>query len=84
MRRYSAADIGNIGGSGEFTELFFHARADESAYRPLHADDYVVGHKWWSVEELQRSTALFAPRALPTLLPAVLAGGNLGPLDIGL
>jgi 8-oxo-dGTP diphosphatase len=84
VRRYSGADVGNIGSSGEFTELFFHVRVAEPAYRPTRVDDYVVGHKWWSLDELQRSTALFAPRALPTLLPTVLAGGAVGAFDIGL
>ncbi len=84
VRRYSAGDVGSVGAKGEFTELFFHARARETAYRPIKADHYVVGHKWWSLEELAGSSALFAPRGLPALPPAVIPGAATGPLDIGL
>lgn len=88
VRRYCAADAGNLGGlpqAEEYTELFFIARTVFADYRPARADDCVVGHKWWSLAEIEASNALFAPRKLPGLLGAVIAnGGAGGPIDIGL
>src|SRR5690606_30235231 len=74
IRRYSATDLGSAGGSGDFTELYFHARVHDTAYRDASVDDDAVSYKWWSLDELVRSTALFAPRAIPTLLASLLRG----------
>lgn len=34
----------------------------------------IVGHRWWSLSEIQGSDEVFVPRRLAELLPAVLAG----------
>ena len=41
-----------------------------SAVDPAH----VLGYKWWTVDEIEASPDLFAPRALAHLLRPVLAG----------
>lgn len=87
VRRFSGADAGNIGPGGEFTEVFFSGRALDHEISPLRPDDYVIGHKWWSVDELTASRELFAPRALPRLLPSLLETGAISggtPTNIGL
>lgn len=85
VRRYSSSDPGCLAGEGDHTELFFQARVAHADYRPVQADDYVFGHKWWSLDELCSSNELFSPRLLPSLLPAVLASAvGRTPLDIGL
>lgn len=33
--------------------------------------------RWWTTEEVATSTATFSPRALPTLLHSLLAGGRI-------
>lgn len=84
IRRCSAAEMGSSGGSGDFTELYFHARVRAAQYHPFAVDDDVIGHKWWSLDELARATTPFTPRALPTLLPLVFEGRTPSSLDIGL
>jgi 8-oxo-dGTP diphosphatase len=87
VRRFSGAEAGNVGPGGEFTEVFFSGRALDHDVSPLRPDDYVIGHKWWSVDELIASRELFAPRALPTLLPSLIETGAINhgtPTDIGL
>lgn len=87
VRRFSGAEAGNIGPGGEFTEVFFSGRTLDNQISPLRPDDYVIGHKWWSLDELTASRELFAPRALPTLLPSLLETGAISggtPTDIGL
>lgn len=37
-------------------------------------DGYIVGYRWWSVEEVECSDDDFSPRRLATLLPMLLAG----------
>ena len=37
-------------------------------------DSYVIGHRWWTLSELERSGDYFAPRRLASLLPAILRG----------
>lgn len=55
-------------------EHFFVARSGDETINGANADSYVLSHRWWSMEEITRSTALFAPRRLSTLLPPILAG----------
>jgi len=56
-------------------ERFFVARIEHAgeivAVRP---DDYVVGARWWSLDELQTAKAEFAPRRLAALLAPILEG----------
>lgn len=54
-------------------ERFFVARTGPRREpRPIQADGYIVGHRWWSVAELRVSTDRFAPRRLGELLPPIL------------
>jgi hypothetical protein len=34
----------------------------------------VIGHRWWSVGDIERSGEEFTPRLLATLLPPILRG----------
>lgn len=36
--------------------------------------DTILGQRWWSREELARTSARFFPRHVPSLLPRVLVG----------
>ncbi|BBO34090.1 NUDIX hydrolase [Lacipirellula parvula] len=56
------------------SEHFFVARTAQEAVNGANADSYILSHRWWSLEELAESDALFAPRRLPALLPPILAG----------
>lgn len=85
IRRYDGSDGRNIGLTGEHMEVFFHARVNTAGYQPTRADDCVVGHKWWPLDELVGSRELFAPRGLPRLLPDLLDSAVHGrPVDTGL
>lgn len=65
-------------------ERYFVAHTDQTIIRPQMRDTYVVGHRWWSLDELTKSTATFTPRKLPALLPAVLRGDcPNAPIDCG-
>ncbi len=56
-------------------ERFFVAPGAEGAEpAPMDQDRHVVGHRWWSLDEILASTALFSPRWLGDLLPAILRG----------
>lgn len=46
--------------------------------------EHVVGMRWWSAGELVRSTELFSPRKMPTLLRALVENGPPeSPVDVG-
>ena len=48
------------------------------------AAEYVTGHRWWTVAELQTSHEQFAPRRLPELVAALLRDGPPEePFDVG-
>lgn len=65
-------------------ERFFVARAGHASIVPIAADSYVVGHRWWSVAEIQNSDEDFAPGRLGALLPDILVGEYpLIPIDCG-
>lgn len=52
--------------------------------RPIRADGYIMGHRWWSLTELRASTDSFAPRRLVELLPPILRSEfPTEPLDAG-
>ena len=55
-------------------ERFFIGTTDQTDVQPIRSDDYVVGHRWWSLSELVASVEEFAPRKLGLLLPALLRG----------
>jgi 8-oxo-dGTP pyrophosphatase MutT (NUDIX family) len=55
-------------------EVFFLVRiagADRLGGTP---DDYVQGHRWWSLQELECSDEAFAPRRIAQLIAPVLRG----------
>lgn len=67
-------------------ERFFIARlnAEEPTIQPQDADSYVVGSRWWSVEEMRDSGEEFAPRRVAELLPPLLRGEYpVQPIDCG-
>jgi 8-oxo-dGTP pyrophosphatase MutT (NUDIX family) len=55
-------------------EVFFMARTPESEITPSKPDDYVVGHRWWALQQLIESNESFAPTQIATLLAPILAG----------
>jgi 8-oxo-dGTP pyrophosphatase MutT (NUDIX family) len=71
------------------TERFFVARTSrtvpaERIRPPGPEGDYFVGARWLTVGEIRDSTDLIAPRRLPELLPALLAGDfPLTPIETG-
>ncbi|MFA9479816.1 NUDIX hydrolase [Phycisphaerales bacterium AB-hyl4] len=68
-------------------ERFFVARTDATVIRAIADDQEIhdqLGHHWWSVEELQRSTSDFAPRRIAQYLSALLNDGYPDePIDVG-
>jgi hypothetical protein len=68
-------------------ERYFIAneRVAEAELVPLIPDSYVVGHRWWSVQDITASADDFAPRRLGELLPGIVAGQYpSSPLDCGI
>ncbi len=55
-------------------ERYFVAKSKEVAIVPPKVDSYVVGHRWWDLNELEQSKEDFAPRRLAELLPPILRG----------
>ena len=48
------------------------------------AAEYVAGMRWWTLDELEASGEIFAPRRLPELVAALLRDGPPGePVDVG-
>ena len=48
------------------------------------AAEYVAGMRWWTLDELEASDELFAPRRLPELVAALLRDGPPGePVEVG-
>jgi ADP-ribose pyrophosphatase YjhB (NUDIX family) len=69
-------------------ERFFLVRCepfevDESGLDELEVE-VVKGHRWWTLDEIARSTELFAPRALVELLRPLLRGESPAePIEVG-
>ena len=55
-------------------ERFFIARTTSSVVAPTSIDGYIVGHRWWSLDEIAASTETFAPRRLARFLSPLLSG----------
>ncbi|HGG59343.1 MAG TPA: NUDIX domain-containing protein [Gammaproteobacteria bacterium] len=55
-------------------ERFFVAHAADPAYAPISPDSYVVDHRWWTLEAIQASDEIFAPRNLRKFLGPILEG----------
>jgi 8-oxo-dGTP diphosphatase len=65
------------------TERFFVARSCTTEIAPLEPDHYVIGHRWWTLPELQSSEEVFTPRKLAALLPPILSGDwPCAPIDV--
>ena len=65
-------------------ERYFMARTTSELVKPLKLDDYIVGYRWWSLDEITASTEIFAPRQLARFLSPLLAGGVPSePIDCG-
>lgn len=55
-------------------ERYLVAVTQESDIKPIQADHYVNGFRWWSLIEVRDADETFAPRALADLLPPILRG----------
>lgn len=55
-------------------ELFFVAFTSSTSIMPPKQDDYIAGHRWWTLKQLQESNEHFAPTAIATLLEPLLKG----------
>lgn len=65
-------------------ERYFVVRTTESPLAPTKADSYVIGHRWWTLSELERSDEEFAPRRLASLIPPIIRGlYPQAPIDCG-
>ena len=74
----------------ESDEWFYLLRAPAFDVVPTAPDEwemqYVLGHRWWSLPEIvaNNKTETFVPRALPELLPPILAGSvPVIPIQVG-
>ena len=66
-------------------ERYYLARTDELSVRPHKQDSYVTAHRWWTPEELARTTEVLVPRRLGELLPGLLRGElPAEPVDCGI
>ena len=67
-----------------YERFFVTSVAAEDILRPSKLDSYIVGHRWWSLEEIATSSERFAPRRLAALLVPILGGQYPPrPLDCG-
>jgi 8-oxo-dGTP pyrophosphatase MutT (NUDIX family) len=62
------------------SEVIFLLHTTEFEIRPRLTDEqlkaeYMVASRWWTIEELMGSEALFSPRKLPRLVAALLEEG---------
>jgi 8-oxo-dGTP pyrophosphatase MutT (NUDIX family) len=55
-------------------ERIFVARVPRCEIAAPKPDDYLLGHRWWALAEIETSREDFAPRALARLLPPILRG----------
>jgi 8-oxo-dGTP pyrophosphatase MutT (NUDIX family) len=55
-------------------EVFFTAQVTRAVINPPQPDEYVIGHKWWSLNQLVDSNESFAPRRIASLLEPILMG----------
>jgi len=55
-------------------ERFFVAKTRDDRVCPQAQDGYIVGHRWWSLKEIEASTEEFAPRRLALLGVDIVRG----------
>jgi 8-oxo-dGTP pyrophosphatase MutT (NUDIX family) len=71
------------------TEVYFLVRTPPFEPRPRHSWEQlnaegVTAIRWWTLEELHSTDALFAPRRLPALIRELLRDGPpAAPVDVG-
>jgi ADP-ribose pyrophosphatase YjhB (NUDIX family) len=71
------------------TELYFLVRTPPFEPRPRHTwaqlnAEYVTAIRWWTVDEIEQSEELFAPRRLAELLRTLIEQGPPAePVDVG-
>jgi ADP-ribose pyrophosphatase YjhB (NUDIX family) len=70
-------------------ELYFLVRTPAFEPRPQHSweqlnAEFVTAIRWWTIEEIEQSEELFAPRLLAELLRELLRDGPPAePIDVG-
>lgn len=70
-------------------ELYFLVRTPSFEPRPMHSweqlnAEWVTAIRWWTLDEIERSEELFAPRRLAELLRTLLRDGPpTEPVDVG-
>jgi 8-oxo-dGTP pyrophosphatase MutT (NUDIX family) len=55
-------------------ERFFLGHALGTEIRPSLPDTFVLSHRWWTLEQIEASSEVFAPSNLLLLLPPILQG----------
>lgn len=66
-------------------EVFFVAHVSGVEINPREPADYIVGHRWWSLEDLENSDEMFSPTRVAVLLPSILNGEYAEePIDCGI
>lgn len=76
------------GGFVDMDERYFVVRVDSAVTVPgnltVWEQEALTEHRWWTVDELQRTDEVVAPRCLATVLPPIVAGAYPAePLAIG-
>ena len=65
-------------------ERYFIGHTTETEVQPVQQDDYVVGHRWWTLAEIRATQEHLVPRRLAELLPRLILGDYpCEPLDCG-
>jgi 8-oxo-dGTP pyrophosphatase MutT (NUDIX family) len=81
--REHAFEMADYCGQRERIHLVTTARFEPRPRVDLAAE-HVVGCRWWTIAELEGSTAAFAPRRLPALVRQLVDGGVPAmPIDVG-
>ena len=55
-------------------ERFFAAITDRDQVRPPNSDNYVIGHRWWGVQDIAASAEEFTPKRLGELAGEIVQG----------
>lgn len=58
----------------QYERFFLVNVRGEPEPQPPAPDGYIIGHRWWSVGQIQGSSDEFSPRRLGALLPRLLEG----------
>lgn len=65
-------------------ERFFLARTTAADIQPLQPDDYFLDSRWWTLDEIEASSEIFAPRQLKLFVRELLRGAApQSPIDVG-